>query len=81
MAVTQATAGDKLAFGNVRTKDADGYYYTTLGSIRLYQGVGSTHTVITSTVPRGSIYVETTDGDIYICTVTTGTWVVVGSLS
>jgi hypothetical protein len=80
MAVTQPTAGDLAAFGNVTQADAGGYYYITFGSVWLFQGAGSPNAILT-TAPRGSLYVDTTAAKLYICTVNTGTWVVVGSLS
>ena len=80
MAVTQ-TATDKCGITNIAQKDALGYYFTTLGSIRIYIGSGSPNAVITTAAlcPIGSIYQDVTSGSVYIMTVTTGTWVVVGT--
>ena len=80
MAITQ-TAADYTGFGNVTTKDADGYYYTTLGSIRLYCGSGSPHTIITA--PIGSLYIRNDAGavNLYINTNASTTWAAVGGQS
>lgn len=62
MAVTQTDA-NKQGWVKIAQEDDDGYFYTTLGGIRVYVGSGSPHAVITA--PLGSIYVECTSGALW----------------
>ena len=80
MAVTQVLA-DKAGFSNIAVKDVLGYYYLSFGSVRFYQGSGSPNGIITTTAlcPIGSLYLDVAAAKLYIMTVTTGTWVVVGT--
>lgn len=55
MAVTQTNA-DCAGMSPISYKDSDGYWYTQIGSIRIYIGSGSPDAVITA--PWGSLYCQ-----------------------
>lgn len=69
MAVTQTNA-DCAGMSPVSYKDSDGYWYTQIGSIRIYMGSGSPNTVIgsvagaTNPIPIGSLYIRRDSGTV-----------------
>lgn len=75
MAMTQASS-DKKTVGMITEKDAGGFVYTAIGGVRFYSGQG----VPNHTTVKGSIYVDTASGKMYIATAVS-TWAVVGSQS
>jgi hypothetical protein len=73
MAMTQASS-DQVKVGMLGEKDATDFVYTQIGGVRFYTGTGApTHASV-----RGSIHIDVSNGKMHICTVATGTWVVVG---
>ena len=62
MAVIQ-DASCKNGISLVAQEDSGGYFYTTLGGIRVYVGSGSPHGVIIA--PMGSVYIETGTGALW----------------
>ena len=73
---TAQSASDKKTVGMITEKDAGGFVYTAIGGVRFYSGQG----VPNHTTLKGSIYVDTASGKMYIATAT-NTWAVVGSQS
>ena len=74
---TAQSASDKVKVGMVGERDAGGFVYTQVGGIRIYSGQGApNHASV-----KGSMYVNTSTGELYICTVASGTWVKVGTQS
>ena len=74
---TAQSSSDKKTVGMVTEKDAGGCIYTAIGGVRMYTGQGApNHASV-----KGSIYVNTSTGELYICTVASGTWVKVGTQS
>tara|TARA_R110002020_G_scaffold5502_10_gene22868 strand:- start:12683 stop:12904 length:222 start_codon:yes stop_codon:yes gene_type:complete len=68
---TAQTSADRPNVGQISNVDAGGFYYTSIGGIRFYTGQGVPNHVC----PTGCVYVDTTAGKIYCCTVADGTWV------
>jgi len=76
MAMTQASS-DKVKVGMLGEKDATDFVYTQIGGVRFYTGTSApTHASV-----KGSIAVDVASAKMYICTVATGTWAVVGTQS
>jgi len=74
---TAQVSSDKKTVGMVSEKDAGGFVYTAIGGIRMYSGQGAPdHASV-----KGSLYVNVSSGELYICTVPAGTWVKVGTQS
>ena len=71
MAVTQAVA-DRKPIASIAVADSDGYYYYTIGSIRIYVGSGTPNAIVTA--PKGSQYYEYGTGAIYINSDAGTTW-------
>ena len=70
MATSQSSA-DKPNVGMITEVDAEGFAYTPIGAIRFYTGSGTPdHATL-----KGSLYVDTATGKLYVCTVVSGTWV------
>ncbi len=73
---TAQSASDKKTVGMLTEKDAGGFVYTAIGGVRFYSGQGApNHTTL-----KGSLYVDTATGKMYIATAVS-TWAVVGSQS
>ena len=76
MATAQSDA-DKKQVGQLGEVDAGGFVHTRIGGLSFYSGQGApNHAAI-----KGSLYVNTSTGELYICTVASGTWVKVGTQS
>lgn len=74
MAMTQASS-DQVKVGMLGEKDATDFVYTQIGGVRFYTGTSApTHASV-----KGSIAIDVNTGKMHICTVATGTWVVVGA--
>ncbi len=67
MAITQ-TADRKQGFGNINPASADGTYYSTLGGVWIIVGEGAPGTADVKDAPKGSMYLRTEGGAIYIKT-------------
>jgi hypothetical protein len=70
MAITQ-TADRKQGFGNVNPKSVDStndVHYSTLGGVWIIVGEGSPGTADVKDAPKGSMYLRTEGGAIYIKT-------------
>lgn len=76
MAVTQTTA-DKAGWTLIAQKDVGGFYYSTLGSIRVYTGSGAP----THVAPIGSWCIDKVAPTIYVNTDGSTTWATWGSQS
>jgi hypothetical protein len=74
---TSQTAADKKKVGMLGERDAGGFVYTSIGSCDFYTGEGSPD----HAARKGSIYVDVDGAEAYICTVASGTWVLIGSQS
>ncbi len=74
---TAQSSSDKVKVGVLGDRDAGGFVYTQVGGVRFYSGQG----VPDHASVKGSVYINTSSGIMYICTVASGTWVVVGSQS
>jgi len=67
---TAQSASDKKTVGMLTEKDAGGFCYTAIGGVRFYSGQGAPdHASV-----KGSMYLDTTGAEMYICTVANGTW-------
>tara|TARA_B100000902_G_scaffold383039_1_gene421384 strand:+ start:399 stop:629 length:231 start_codon:yes stop_codon:yes gene_type:complete len=76
MATAQSDS-DKKQVGQLGEVDAGGFVHTKIGGVSFYTGQGAAnHAAI-----KGSLYVNTSTGELYICTAATGTWVKVGTQS
>jgi len=74
---TAQSSSDKVKVGMLGERDAGGFVYTAIGGVRFYTGQGApNHASV-----KGSLYVDTSSAKVYVCTVASGTWVVVGSQS
>ena len=74
---TAQSSSDKVKVGMRGEKDAGGFVHTKIGGVSFYTGQGAPdHAAI-----KGSLYVNTSSGELYICTVASGTWVKVGTQS
>ena len=74
---TAQSASDLKTVGMLTEKDAGGFVFTAIGGVRMYSGQGApNHASV-----KGSMYVNTSSGELYICTVASGTWVKVGTQS
>jgi len=67
MAITQ-TDDRKQGFGNINPASSDGTYYSTLGGIWIIVGEGSPGTADVQDAPKGTMYIRTEGGAIYIKT-------------
>lgn len=74
---TAQSGSDKVKVGMLGDRDAGGFVYTAIGGVRMYTGQG----VPNHASVKGSVYINTSTGIMHICTVASGTWVVVGSQS
>ena len=71
MALTQNTTTDVTAPPVLSLKDDAGFfYYEQGGGTRMYFGTGAP----AHAAPVGSLCMNKTDGVLYACTVSTGTW-------
>jgi len=73
---TSQNAADKKKVGMLGERDAGGFVYTSMGSVDFYSG----QTVPDHAARKGSLYVNVATAKMYICTVASGTWAIVGSI-
>jgi hypothetical protein len=81
-----STAGSKFSYGvDLKHTAHDGFAAVSysVADIRLSSGatIGSGTTNPTAVCVVGSLFLNTTDGKLYVCTATTPTWTVVGTQS
>jgi hypothetical protein len=57
-------------------RDAGGFVHTSMGQVDFYSGSGAPD----HAARKGSIYVDVNAAKPYICTVATGTWVIIGTI-
>ena len=76
MALVQNTTTDVTAPSVLSQKDTNDFFYYELGGgLRMYTGTSAPG----HAAPVGSLCIDKTAGKLYICTVVTGTWTVVGA--